>query len=103
MNDQLTMDFSTLQHFENSFDNQLHFEENKEHFSNQCRKVYEALLRGERLTTLTAIVNYGIGDLRRRIKDLKDNWQVPIISEYIINKDGSKSRYKEHYLTLNKS
>lgn len=99
--EQLTMDFSTLQHRENNFDSQLHFEENKERFSNQCKKVYEALLKGERLTTTKALINYGIGDLRRRIKDLKDQWNVPIQDDYVCDEDGKTTRYKEYYLNLN--
>lgn len=92
--EQLSIDFSKLHHIENKVSNQEHFERNKDRFSNQCRIVYEALLRGERLTTTTALINYKIGDLRRRCKDLKDMWNVPIESDYV---DG---RYKEYYLIL---
>lgn len=89
----LEIDFNQLSHVENNVDSQKHFEENKEHFSNQCKIVYEALLRGEKLTTTKALIEYGIGDLRRRIKDLKDQWNVPIESEYV------KGKFKEYYLT----
>lgn len=91
---QLPIDFSTLQHVENKVSNQEHFERNKEKFSKQCRIVYEALLRGEKLTTTIALLNYGIGDLRRRIKDLKDMWQVPVQDQYV---DG---KFKEYYLEI---
>lgn len=94
-NSQLPIDFSTLHHVENKTSNQEHFERNKEKFSKQCRIVYEALLRGEKLTTTQALLNYGIGDLRRRIKDLKDIWNVAIDSQYV---DG---KFKEYYLNLN--
>ncbi len=86
------IDFSELHHQENNPGSQKHFEENKERFSNQCRIVYEALLRGERLTTVSAILKYQIGDLRRRIKDLKDIWNVPVKDVYI---DG---KYKEYFI-----
>lgn len=86
------IDFSQLNHIENKISNQEHFERNKERFSNQCRIVYEALLRGEKLTTAKALIDYGIGDLRRRCKDLRDMWNVPIRSEYV------EGRYKEYYL-----
>ncbi|WP_339889790.1 helix-turn-helix domain-containing protein [uncultured Flavobacterium sp.] len=89
----LEIDFTELNHVENNIDSQKHFEENKERFSNQCKIVYEALLRGEKLTTTRALIEYGIGDLRRRIKDLKDQWNVPIKSEYV------KGKFKEYYLT----
>lgn len=82
-------------HIENKVSNQEHFEANKGKFSNQCKIVYEALLRGERLTTTKALIDYRIGDLRRRIKDLKDIWDVPIESRFI---DG---KFKEYYLISN--
>lgn len=89
----MEIDFSELNHVENKISNQEHFERNKEKFSNQCKIVYEALLRGERLTTTKALLNYGIGDLRRRIKDLKDIWNVPVQDEYV------EGKFKEYFLT----
>lgn len=89
----MEIDFSELNHVENKISNQEHFERNKEKFSKQCKIVYEALLRGERLTTTKALLNYGIGDLRRRIKDLKDIWNVPVQDEYI------EGKFKEYFLT----
>lgn len=86
------IDFNNLKHIENKVSNQEHFEANKDRFSNQCRLVYEALLRGERLTTAKALIHYRIGDLRRRIKDLKDIWNVPIESELV------EGHYKEYFL-----
>ena len=93
---QLQIDFTQpLVHHENNVESQLHFEANKDKFSNQCKIVFEALMRGERLTTATALIKYGIGDLRRRCKDLRDMWSVPVQSEYI---DG---RYKEYFIKKN--
>jgi len=92
---QLQIDFSTLSHQENNIESQRHFDENKDKFSKQCKIVYEALLRGERLTTAKALIEYGIGDLRRRVKDLIDMWGVPVQSEYVEN------RYKEYFLKIN--
>jgi hypothetical protein len=89
------IDFSELYHHENNPGSQAHFEENKSKFSNQCKIVYEAFLRGERLTTTKALLNYGIGDLRRRVKDLKDMWKVPVQSEMI------GKNYKEYFLNIN--
>jgi hypothetical protein len=86
------INFNELSHIENKISNQEHFERNKGKFSNQCRIVYEALLRGEKLTTTSALIQYKIGDLRRRIKDLKDMWNVPVQSEII----GGK--FKEYFL-----
>lgn len=89
----MEIDFSELNHVENKISNQEHFERNKEKFSKQCKIVYEALLRGERLTTTQALLKYRIGDLRRRIKDLKDIWDVPIQDEVV------EGKFKEYFLT----
>lgn len=86
------INFNELHHVENNFESQKHFEENKDKFSKQCRIVYEALLRGEKLTTHYALLHYKIGDLRRRIKDLKDMWNVPIKDQYI------NGKFKEYFL-----
>ena len=86
------IDFSQLTHIENKISNPEHFEANKDKFSNQCKLVYEAILRGEKLTTAKALIEYGIGDLRRRIKDLKDTWNVPISDQYV------KGKFKEYFL-----
>lgn len=91
---QIPIDFSALHHVENKTSNQEHFERNKDKFSKQCRIVYEALLRGEKLTTTSALLDYKIGDLRRRIKDLKDIWNVPISDHYV---DG---KFKQYYIKL---
>lgn len=86
------IDFSQLEHSENNPESQEHFNLNKKEFSKQCRIVYEALLRGERLTTTKALIQYGIGDLRRRIKDLKDIWNIPIKDQYV------EGKFKEYFL-----
>lgn len=88
------LDSSKLQHVENTIENQQHFEENKNKFSKQCTIVYDAFLRGERLTTASALINYEIGDLRRRVKDLKDIYHIPVQSNMIGN------NYKEYFLNL---
>jgi hypothetical protein len=90
---QIAIDFTQLHHTENKICNQEHFERNKERFSNQCKIVYEALLRGERLTTTQALLKYRIGDLRRRIKDLKDIWDVPVQDKVV------EGKFKEYFLT----
>lgn len=88
---QIEFDFSSYNHIENSAENQNLFEANKEKFSNQCKIVYEALLRGERLTTALALIKYNIGDLRARIRDLIA-FGVPVQKEIL------KGGYKEYYL-----
>lgn len=86
-------DFSKpLKHKENNSESQRYFEKNGKRFSEQCKKVYEALLRGEKLTTASALLKYKIGDLRRRCKDLRDNYGIDVKSSYV------EGRYKEYYL-----
>lgn len=97
-NDQLSIDFSQLRHSENTKENQFNFDTHIKHFSKQCQTVYYALLRGERLTTSQALLRHSIGDLRRRVKDLKDIWQIPVQSVYAKDQEGNDTRYKEYYL-----
>lgn len=86
------LDVFQVHAMENLPDNQEILECNRDHFSNQCRIVYEALKRGERLTTTEALLKYGIGDLRRRCKDLIDIHKVAI-KKSLIN-----GRFKEYFL-----
>lgn len=96
MNFNLIVDFNQpLVHHENNVESQKLFDENKDKFNTQCRIVYDALMRGERLTTAKALLDYKVGDLRRRVKDLKDQWNVPIQSELI------EGNYKEYFININ--
>lgn len=81
-------------HIENKVINQVQFEKNKKQLSKQCQIVYDAFLRGEKLTTSTALIKYGVGDLRRRVKDLKDIWNIPVEDQYL------EGRFKEYFLKL---
>lgn len=79
---QLQVDFTKpIARRENNPESQQILQENNVKFTNQCKVVYEALCKGERLTTATALVKYGVGDLRRRIKDLKDNYNIKNIKD----------------------
>ena len=84
-----------LIHIENNQESQKFFDENTGHFTKQCKDLFKILLKGERVTTLTAIVKYGIASLPRRIKDLRDIYMVPIRDE---RPEGS--RYKEYFIDL---
>jgi len=66
---QLALDFTHRE--ENNHDSRRHLEENRERFSAQCKQVYDLLRSGVRLTVLSAITEYGISSLPRRILDLK--------------------------------
>lgn len=77
---------------ENNPESQSILRANKKTFSDQCKIVLQALQRGERLTTATALIKYGIGDLRRRIKDLKDYHGVDIKTQL------NEGRFKTYFL-----
>lgn len=96
---QLALDFTHRE--ENNHDSRRHLEENREKFSDQCQKVYSILLSGVRLTVLSAITEYGISSLPRRILDLKEHFKREEIDVEIkdtwVKTDG-KERYKEYYI-----
>jgi translation initiation factor 1 (eIF-1/SUI1) len=80
-------------HSENNNDSQRLFEKNEKRFRGQCKIIMDAFRRGERLTVVKAMQKYRIGDLRRRIKDLKDNYGVDNIKSEMIGHG-----FKEWYL-----
>jgi hypothetical protein len=92
LHQQTEMDF-TIHAVENNPESQMVLDANRPLFKNQCKKVYEALCRGERLTTASALINYQIGDLRARIRDIR-NSGINVQDTYI---DG---RFKSYFLTL---
>lgn len=89
---QTELNFSIHKH-ENNSESEAILKQNQNRLSNQCQIVYEAMIRGERLTTAGALINYGIGDLRRRVKDLIDYGNIPVQSVLL------ESRFKEYFLT----
>jgi hypothetical protein len=92
---QLALDFTHRQ--ENNYASRVHLEENRERFSVQCQMVYDLLKSGVRLTMKSAINEYGIGDIRRRIKDLRDICGVEDIKDKWIKENG-RNKYKEYYI-----
>lgn len=81
---------------ENNQESQQHLEENKDHFSAQCLKVLEILQQGKRLTVKSAMNQYEIWSLPRRILDLKEKG-IDIHDEWILDKDG-KTKIKQWFL-----
>lgn len=77
---------------ENSASNETILEDNKQRFSNQCRVVLTAMMRGERLTTSSALRIYDIGDLRARVRDLSK------FNDVIVSKKLLEKRFKQYYL-----
>ena len=83
---------------ENLPENEVHLKVNKEKFSKQCATVLTLLNRGERLTCRKAMLQFGVGDLRRRIKDLKDLNGIDISWEWELDKDGKTTRNKVWFI-----
>ena len=85
---QLVFDYTRK---ENNSESTKILRDNVKHFSKQCIVLKEALERGERLTTVDALLKYKIGHLPRRIKDLRDAG-VNIKDELL------QGRYKKYFL-----
>lgn len=92
---QTKIDFEKAVHtHENNSSSQCFLEKNRKKFGGQCRLIFNALMKGEEITTLTAIVNHGIGDSTRRIHDLIDKYGI-----MISNKWDENNKYKIWYMS----
>lgn len=80
----------TIHKKENTPENQEYLDKNVLRLSKQCEKVWGILCTGKRLTVREAMLTYNIGDLRRRIKDLKDQG-------YEIGAKRLEGGYKEYF------
>lgn len=58
-------------HAENNRHSERILEDNCFRLSNNCKKLYDALKRGERLTGAIVVGKYGMLEYRRRIADLR--------------------------------
>lgn len=92
METQTVIDFTKSHGRENNPISEHNYSNDLEHYNNQCRIVLEQLLTGKRLTTMSAMM-LGIGDMRRRAKDLRDIHNIPIKDSF---KKGT--RFKEWWL-----
>ena len=90
---QIEMNFNKEHEAENNTESDNMYLDGLDHFNHQCRIVYETLLTGRKLTFRDALIYLGIGDLRRRCKDLKDLYKIPVKDRYI-----EGTRFKEWYL-----
>ncbi len=96
---QLAITFESVHTKENNAASQAVLDERREDFNAQCWACLKRMLKGERLSYLTAI-NTGIGDIRRRAKDLIDHKGIPVKREWAVI-DGKRQDYKEYYIDAN--
>lgn len=95
------MSFETHQR-ENSEDTERHLQENQKKFSRQCELVYRLLMGGRELTSRSAMIEYGIGDVHRRISELKHLHGVEILDRWELNPDGKATRNKVWFIKIPK-
>lgn len=93
---QLGLDFNPTHQWENNPESQKHLNLKRVDFNDQCWTVLKRMLAGEKLSYLTAI-NSGIGDIRRRAKDLIDTYKIPVKREWA-QVEGAKQDYKWYYI-----
>jgi hypothetical protein len=88
---QTEIDFNVHQ-YESKAESQIILDNNRPHFSRQCRVLFDALMAGKVLTSEISFLEYNIVDFRRRICDLKE------IGVLISSRLKQNSRSKEWFL-----
>jgi hypothetical protein len=91
---QLSIDW-TIQRKENNSFSQSILEANSDKIKGNCKKVYDLLLKGHRLTVNGVVKDYNISSLPRRVKDIEEKLGIKIKREVI---QGKESKYVEYYL-----
>lgn len=76
---QLTIDFVHVR--ENNFQSDSLLGQHRLHFNTQCQKVYDLLKEGKRLTVMSAMNDYQIMSLPRRILDIEQKLKIKINRE----------------------
>lgn len=84
---------------ENNKSSEAHLSARRKKLSRQCAMVLELLRQGKKLTTMNA-PSYHIGDLRRRIKDLRDMNGIHVDEEWELDKDGKITRNKVWFINF---
>ncbi len=86
----MQQEFDFLHSRENNSHSQAILEENYERLNAKCQLTLDLLRKGVRLTVRSALLDYGISSLPRRILDLKEKG-IDVKSEMT-------GRFKEYYL-----
>ena len=95
MKKQLEIEFSHPR--ENTRESEQHYFDNFEKFSKQARFVLEKLRAGEILTTLMAVEQYRIIDLRARISELRRKG-INVEDEFVKDAEGKLTRFKKYFI-----
>lgn len=82
---------------ENNQDSENHLHQNETHFKKQTKKVLELLQKGIVLTSRSAMIDYNIGDVHRRIGELREENKIEGIVDEWVREEG-KSKYKKWYM-----
>jgi len=88
---------NVLHERENNSESEKHLKANKYHFTGQVAVVLSLLQKGVVLTVYNALTQYRIGDLRRRIKDIKDAG-VDVSEDWVYDAEGKRTRFKKWYI-----
>lgn len=88
---QLALQYDLVHQKENNPESRAILETNREHLNKQCKKVLELFEKGYRLTTGRALLLFQIGDLRARVRDLRD-------AGYDVKDELLKGRYKKYWI-----
>lgn len=83
---------------ENNPDSERHLHENELRFSNQCKKVLSLLRQGVVLTTRSAMIDYDIGDVHRRIGELRDENKIEGIVDEWVERENGVSGHKKWFM-----
>lgn len=84
---------SVLHKRENNPESEAHLKENKFHFTGQCAVVLSLLMKGVVLSSRSAMLQHNIGDVHRRIGELKialqkTNSKLKIEDRWVKNEKG---------------
>ena len=89
---QTEIDFTRSHTHDTGIENNAILQANRKKFNRQCQTIFDAMMRGERLTSITCVERYRIVDFRRRCSELVASGVE--ISERIL--DGG---YKEKWMS----
>lgn len=88
------VDYTNVLHKrENNAESEAHLKENKFHFTGQCAVVLSLLMKGVVLSSRSAMLQHNIGDVHRRIGELKialqnSNSKIRIEDRWVKNEKG---------------